>query len=96
MIRRLDEFPDKMVMIAFAADSDKDDVTGFLRSFDGHRPNLKIVWDPENSVSSKFRVRALPETFVLGPDQNLLFHVSGARDWSLPSALEGAAGFLGR
>ncbi|MCC7405219.1 MAG: TlpA family protein disulfide reductase [Bdellovibrionales bacterium] len=96
MIRRLDEFPEKMVMIAFAADSAKDDVTGFLRSFDGHRPNFKIVWDPENVVSSRFRVRALPETFVFGPDQKLLFQVSGARDWSLPNALEGAAEFLGR
>lgn len=94
MIRRLDEFPDRMVMIAFAADSKKDDVTGFLRSFDGHRANLKIVWDPENTVSSRYRVNALPETFVFGPDQSLLFRASGSRDWSLPSALEGATQYL--
>jgi hypothetical protein len=96
MIRRLDEFPDKMVMIAIAADSNKDDVIGFLRSFDGHRANLKLVWDPGNTVSSRYRVSALPETFVFGPDQKLLFRASGSRDWSLPTALEGATQYLTR
>ena len=94
MVKLLDQYPDKMVMVAISADREQKDITNFLNVFDGKRDNLIIAWEPGMVVARRYGTQALPETYVFSPNGELLNHFAGARDWSKPELLAKAAEFL--
>lgn len=94
MVKLLDQHSQKLAMVAISADHRKEDIANFLKAFDGKRPNLFVAWDPSSSVSTRYGVDALPETFLFSPTGELLDHIVGARDWSDPQLLEKARSHL--
>lgn len=94
MVKLLDQYPEKLVMIAISSDHRKEDIVGFLKAFDGKRDNLWIAWDPSQGVSSQYGVDALPESFLFSPTGEVLAHIIGARDWSDPQLVEAAKSHL--
>jgi peroxiredoxin len=53
------------------------------------RSQLKILFDPENSiVRGKFGTKLFPETWVIDPRGVVRLRVDGPRDWSHPIALD--------
>lgn len=87
-IKLLDEFPEKVVVIAISHDLDKKDVREFVDAFKGHRKNLYLTMDPGKKISEAFRVDRLPEGFVFSSDGKLLKKIIGIQDWASPSALD--------
>lgn len=94
MVKLLDKFPDKMVMVAISADREEKDIKEFLSVFDGKRKNLIIAWEPGMVVARRYGTQALPETYLFSPQGELLDHYAGARDWSKPELLSKVAEFL--
>lgn len=87
-IKLLDQFPEKVVVIAISHDLEKKDVQEFVDAFKGTRKNLILTMDPDKKISNAFRVDRLPEGFVFNSEGKLIKKIIGIQDWASPSALE--------
>ena len=87
-IKLLDQFPEKVVLIAISQDYDQKDVRDFVGAFDGYRDNLILTMDQEKQLSQIFAVDRLPEGFVFNPEGKLVKKIIGIQDWASPGAIE--------
>lgn len=82
----------RIAVIGLATDTDPNLVREFLLQY---RIDFPMFMDPGRALATGvLRVRAFPETFVVGPDGRLLARVTGGRDWDSPeivAALEAVA-----
>ena len=44
--------------------------------------DFPVLLDSQNSVSSKYEVRGIPSTFLIGRAGDILWNVTGGVDWS--------------
>lgn len=83
---------ERIAVIGLATDTDPNLVREFLLQY---RIDFPMFMDPDRALATGvLRVKAFPETFVVGPDGRLLARVTGGRDWDSPeiiAALEEAA-----
>ena len=69
-------------LIAISGDSDKAEITSFLKSFPGLQgPYITLLWDQDKSLVQKFGIERLPETFIVGRDLKLVKKVVGSVHW---------------
>ncbi len=87
-IKLLDEFPEKVVLIAISHDYEEEDVEGFVEAFNGNRENLILTMDKEKEMSKVFEVDRLPEGFVFNKEGLLVKKIIGIQDWATPNAIE--------
>jgi cytochrome c biogenesis protein CcmG, thiol:disulfide interchange protein DsbE len=87
-IKLLDEFPDKVVLVAISHDYKKKDVEEFVSAFKGQRKNLILTLDSEKKLSQAFGVDRLPEGFIFSGEGKLLKKIIGIQNWASPNALE--------
>lgn len=52
----------------------------FFQMFEGH-DKLLALWDPQKNLSTQFGTSKLPETYILGPDRQILRKIGGSMDW---------------
>lgn len=90
MMSLLSQFPEKVVMIAVSSDYTQEDIGIFFKSLklNTKLPNLYVTWDPDHTISKKYQVQRLPESFVFGKDQKLLRKVVGSIQWDQKDAVE--------
>ena len=86
-IKLLDEFPEKVVLIAISHDDSEKDVKQFVGAFKGFRKNMILTMDKEKALSKAFGVDRLPEGFIFGPEGKLKKKIIGIQDWATPNAL---------
>ena len=87
-IKLLDEFPEKVVLVAISHDEKEEDVKDFVSAFNGYRKNLILALDKNKSLSKSFKVDRLPEGFVFDGDGKLLKKIIGIQDWASEGAIE--------
>lgn len=89
MVSLLGKFPDKVVMIAVSSDYTREDIDVFFRSLNlpEKLPNLYVTWDPEHTISQKYQVQRLPESFIFGKDSKLIRKVIGSIKWDDDDAI---------
>ncbi len=87
-IKLLDEFPDKVVLIAISHDYEEKDVIEFVNAFDGVRKNLVLTMDKKKMMSQAFGVDRLPEGFVFNHEGLLVKKIIGIQDWATPEAIQ--------
>ncbi len=76
------EFESKGVSyVAIANDPDFKRVDNYLRE---EGIQLDFLLDPRGSVMRKWKVNAVPTTFVISPEGNILARYTGMVDWSNP------------
>lgn len=78
------ENPDTLVVIAVSADSDRNDISRFLKKAN-HKPapNFLLVHDEGKTISQDlFQTIRLPETIIIDPDGNMVRKVIGDTDWT--------------
>jgi len=63
-----------LVIIAVNNDLEKEDGLAFLRD---NPADFEIVWDQEYVLARKYRVQAMPASFLLGPDGEILSNTVG-------------------
>jgi peroxiredoxin len=68
-----------LVVLALSVDREGAPV---VRTFVGrHRLTFEVGLDPDQAVARRYRVWALPSTFILSRKGLLLFSAQGAREW---------------
>lgn len=87
-LKLLDQFPEKVVLIAISHDEDPQDVKEFVGAFDGFRKNMVLTMDSNKALSRAFGVDRLPEGFIFDAQGKLQKKIIGIQDWATPSALE--------
>lgn len=86
-IKLLDEFPDKVILVAISHDDNEKDVKDFVAAFNGFRKNLVLTMDKGKALSLAFGVDKLPEGFIFDGEGKLQKKIIGIQDWATPNAL---------
>jgi len=60
---------DGLVIIGVNVDNDEQDARGFLRDYP---PQFRIAWDRDKSLARRFEVIAMPSSYVIGRDGDIL------------------------
>jgi thiol-disulfide isomerase/thioredoxin len=63
-----------LIVVAVNNDLEKEDGLAFLRE---HPAEFEIVWDQEYVLARKYKVQAMPASFLLGPDGEILSKTVG-------------------
>jgi cytochrome c biogenesis protein CcmG, thiol:disulfide interchange protein DsbE len=87
-VKLMDEFPDKVRLVAISHDYTEQEVKDFVKAFDGYRPNLILTMDAEKALSRAFGVDRLPEGFIFDQEGKLQKKIIGIQDWASPSAIQ--------
>ena len=78
--------PAGAVVLAVAADRDTGAVRGLLHRLGARAAGLRVLLDPEGGARRRWQVRALPVTYLVGPDGRIAGRAVGARGWDLSAA----------
>jgi len=66
---------------AISLDDNKEDLTRFLKNFPKlDSENLVRIWDPESTLSARFKIEKLPATIIKLPN-NQIKRIDGIVDW---------------
>lgn len=89
LIKLLKTFPNDLELIAISGDSNQADIDSFMKSFPEMKtlPNIHVVWDTDKSLSQKYQIYRLPESFLLNKDLKLIKKISGTIDWHTEDAI---------
>lgn len=88
MLRMVEHFGGKVVLVAVSLDEDRKDLDSFLRIYGKGSQHIVHLWNPENTVSKGFGTTKLPETFIFDANFKLIRKVPGQEEWDAPYALE--------
>lgn len=90
LIKLVKAFPKDIELVAISGDSNIQDIESFLKSFPEMKtvPNIHVIFDEDKSLSQKYGIYRLPESFVLGKDLKVAKKISGTIDWNTQDALE--------
>ena len=86
LLKLLDEFPEKVVLVAISHDYEVQDVREFVEAFDGYRKNMILTMDKEKQLSKALGVDRLPEGFIFDKEGKLQKKIIGIQDWATPGA----------
>jgi thiol-disulfide isomerase/thioredoxin len=95
LIKLVDHFNGKVVLLAISGDSELEDITVFLKAFPGMKnENIYVVFDDDKSEIQTFGIRRLPETIILDGKNKAIRKISGTIDWYTPEAIEYMSGLI--
>lgn len=89
LLKLAEELKGELILIAVSGDSSEEDARKFMRQLrDWEKPWIKIVWDKNLSISQRYGVDRLPESFIAGPDLKLVKQIIGSINWYTPDSVE--------
>ncbi|NJL24946.1 MAG: TlpA family protein disulfide reductase [Calothrix sp. SM1_5_4] len=88
MMKLVEAFDGKVAVLAISQDRSREDIDSFVKAFGTLPKDFVIVWDKERKSSELLGTDALPETFILTPQQKLLRKVAGETNWSDAMAMD--------
>jgi thiol-disulfide isomerase/thioredoxin len=89
MVKLVEFFGGKVLMVAVSADRTKEDILSFLKPYGGKAPeHVAVLWDSEMKIPAMYGTEVLPESFILGKDLKLIRKVVGSEDWFSPGAVQ--------
>ncbi|MCB0377270.1 MAG: TlpA family protein disulfide reductase [Bdellovibrionales bacterium] len=88
LIKLLDAYPEKVVLLALSHDDEVMDVRKFIEAFDGYRQNMIVTLDKDKSISKSFGVNTLPEGYIFDSQGKLVKKIIGIQDWATDAAIE--------
>ncbi len=78
-------------VLAVSVDRRDADLAGFVKEY--NLPFL-VLHDADNAVSRRYGVFRYPESFLIGRDGRIRYHLIGAVDWMSASVLQTVEGML--
>lgn len=84
----VNKFGGKLVVLAVSHDHNKEDIETFVKAFGGLPKDFIIVWDKDRMTSKLLGTDALPETYILSPQQKLLRKIAGETAWDDSMAIQ--------
>lgn len=85
--RLVEKFRGRVVVLAVSHDRDREDINTFVQAFGGLPKDFIIAWDKERETSKLLGIDALPETYILSPQQKLIRKIAGETDWDSDMAI---------
>lgn len=79
--RLVERFKGKLVVLAISHDREREDIDTFIKAFGGLPNDFVVVWDKEKITQKLLGVDALPETYILTPEQKLIRKIAGETTW---------------
>jgi thiol-disulfide isomerase/thioredoxin len=61
--------------------------TDILEFLDSYKLSFPILLDSYGNVANKYGISAIPATFIIGRDGNIIAKVAGARKWDTPEMI---------
>lgn len=87
MISLIEKFGGSVQLIAISGDNSREDIDAFLKAFPkAKNPSIHLVWDEDRSITKKYSVDRLPETFIANKDLKLVKKVVGTINWHTPDS----------
>jgi thiol-disulfide isomerase/thioredoxin len=81
-----ERFGDKGLQFAAVDIMEKeDDIIKFL---DSYKLSFPILLDTYGNAANKYGINAIPATFIIGRDGNIIARVAGARKWDTPEMIK--------
>lgn len=87
MIQASSLLPASVKMITVSADQDPQAGLQFLQMFEGSE-KLVSLWDSKQELSLSWGTDKLPETYILGPERQLIRKIGGTMNWVDPINLQ--------
>lgn len=87
LLNLIKKYNEDLVLIALSADTNEKDLNGFLKAFEAKAPNLVVSWDKDKSLAETFGTKVLPESYIIGPNRELIRKIAGVDDWYTPEAI---------
>lgn len=84
----VNKFEGKLVVLAVSHDRSREDIETFVKAFGGLPKDFIIVWDKDRMTSKLLGTDALPETYILSPEQKLLRKIAGETAWDDSMAIQ--------
>ncbi|MBX3021608.1 MAG: TlpA family protein disulfide reductase [Bdellovibrionales bacterium] len=84
----VNKFGGKLVVLAVSHDRSKEDIETFVKAFGGLPEDFIIVWDKDRMTSKLLGTDALPETYILKPNQELKRKIAGETAWDDSLAIQ--------
>jgi len=72
-------------IIAISVDKRRDDLSSFVEEY---RMPFQVLHDAEGAIARHYGVFRYPETFLIGRDGKVLYHLVGAVDWMSASVTQ--------
>lgn len=88
MLRLLEKFNGRVVLLAVSADYERQDIQNFLKAFKASSSHLYVMWDKDQSVAKAYGTFTLPESYIISQDGKLIRKISGIEEWDTPDAIE--------
>lgn len=88
MIALTEKMGGKLVTIAVSQDSNEEDLRTFLKAFEPFPKDFLILWDRQKVVAKEYGTEILPESYIIGPQGNLVRKIVGVEVWDHDQALE--------
>jgi len=79
-----------VVVLAVNIGEDIDTVFSFLGTVEPS-PSFPMLFDPDAESLGRWKVMALPTTYIIGPDGTIAFRAVGGREFDHPNILEAIA-----
>lgn len=87
LISLINKYKGKIVLLAISGDNTESDLLSFLKAFHVKSPHIKVMWDKDLKVAGLYGTKVLPESYILGPNQQLIRKVAGVDKWDSSDAL---------
>lgn len=84
----VEHFKGEVQILAISQDKNLEDITSFLRAFGGLPEHFKVVWDKDKAMKKIFGTEALPETYIVSRDGQIVRKIAGDTVWNDAMALE--------
>lgn len=68
---------DKFAVVAINLDASRDEARAFLKKIPAE---FTVAFDPEGTVASQYHLQAMPSSYLIGPDGELVYAHKGFRE----------------
>jgi len=78
--------PDKLAIVAVSVDDSWDPIKDLFEQRIGKLPPFTLALDADSKLAREFGTVKIPETYLIGPDGQLVDKFVADRDWTSPPA----------
>lgn len=88
MLRMVEHFKAKVALVAINVDEDRKDLDSFLKIYGEGTKDVIHIWDPSRSLTERYGIAKLPETYIFDSKFKLIRKVPGQEEWDSEHALK--------
>ncbi len=88
LLKLVDHFKGKVVLIAVSADYTLSDLKSFLGTFHINSNYVHVIWDKNQKLAQEYGTFQLPESYIIDRKGRLVRKIAGSENWASSDAYE--------